>query len=71
MVPGPWEGDLMLGRVGRSQVATIGERTTRFTLLVSLPTDRMAQTVRDAIASKIAESPNISVAYSHGTRTGR
>ena len=56
-VPGHWEGDLILGRGGRSQVATIVERTTRFTLLVALPTDRKAHTVRDAIASKIVELP--------------
>ena len=56
-VPGHWEGDLMLGRGGRSQVATIVERNTRFTLLVPLPTDRKAHTVRDAIASKVVELP--------------
>jgi transposase, IS30 family len=56
-VPGHWEGDLILGRGGKSQIATIVERTTRFTLLVPLPTDRKAHTVRDAIASKIIELP--------------
>jgi transposase, IS30 family len=56
-VPGHWEGDLILGRGGKSQIATIVERTTRFTLLVPLPTDRKAHTVRDAIASKIVELP--------------
>jgi IS30 family transposase len=35
----------------------IVERTTRFTLLVALPTDRKAHTVRGAIASKIVELP--------------
>jgi IS30 family transposase len=38
-------------------VVTIVERTTRFTLLVALPTDRKAHTVRDAIASRIVGLP--------------
>jgi len=33
------------------------ERTTRLTLLVALPVDRKAHTVRDAIASEIVEIP--------------
>ena len=33
------------------------ERTTRFALLVPLPIDRKANTVRDTIASKIVELP--------------
>jgi transposase, IS30 family len=56
-VPGHWEGDLILGRAGKSQIATIVERTTRFTLLVRLPEDRKAATVRDAVAAKIVELP--------------
>ncbi len=36
---------------------SLEERTTRFTLLMPLPTDRKAHTVRDAIASKIVELP--------------
>jgi transposase, IS30 family len=56
-VPGHWEGDLILGRAGKSQIATIVERTTRFTLLVRLPENRKAITVRDAVAAKIVELP--------------
>lgn len=56
-VPGHWEGDLVLGRSGRSQVATLVERTTRFVVLVHLPGDRKAETVRDAMARKIATLP--------------
>jgi transposase, IS30 family len=56
-VPGHWEGDLILGRGGKSQIGTIVERKTRFTLLVRLPENRKAVTVRDAIAAKIVELP--------------
>jgi IS30 family transposase len=54
-LPGHWTGDLILGRGGKSQVATIVEPTIRFTLLVPLPTNRKTNTVRDAITSKVVE----------------
>jgi transposase, IS30 family len=56
-VPGHWEGDLILGRSSRSQVGTLVERTSRFTLLLRLPGDRRAETVRDALAAKITHLP--------------
>lgn len=57
-VPGHWEGDLIIGtRDGNSQIGTLVERTSRFVMLIHLPGDRRAQTVRDAIARKIQHLP--------------
>jgi IS30 family transposase len=56
-VPGHWEGDLIVGKNGKSQVGTLVERTTRFVMLLHLPQDRTAEAVRDAMARKIAELP--------------
>lgn len=56
-VPGHWEGDLIIGANGRSAVGTLVERTSRVTLLLHLPNDHCALTVRDAITAKMAELP--------------
>jgi IS30 family transposase len=54
-VPGHWEGDLLCG--GRkSQIATLVERHSRFTILVKV-TDKDAETVVDAIAKQVNKLP--------------
>jgi IS30 family transposase len=56
-VPGHWEGDLIIGKLNRSQIGTLVERTTRFVLLLHLPNGGNAEAVRDAMAAKITELP--------------
>jgi IS30 family transposase len=58
-VPGHWEGDLILGRSGRSQIGTLVERTTRFVLLLHLPEQRTAEAVGDAMAAAIRTLPEV------------
>jgi transposase, IS30 family len=56
-VPGHWEGDLILGKNGRSAIGTMVERTTRFVMLLHLPGDHTAETVRAALTAKVTELP--------------
>jgi transposase, IS30 family len=55
-VVGHWEGDLIIGKQGRSQTATLVERTTGFTMLIAL-TDRTALTVAAALQRQILTLP--------------
>jgi IS30 family transposase len=56
-VPGHWEGDLIIGRANKSQIATLVERSTRFAMLVALPDGRDAATVAAALQHKIIDLP--------------
>jgi transposase, IS30 family len=56
-VPGHWEGDLIIGKDQKSQIGTLVERATRFVLLLHLPRNREAETIRDALSETIATLP--------------
>ncbi len=56
-VPGFWEVDLIIGKGGRSRIATLVERSTRYTMLVRIPYDRTADRVAIVLAQKMATLP--------------
>jgi IS30 family transposase len=57
-VPGHWEGDLVFGK-NMSPVATLVERSTRFVMLVALPSgNHQADIVADALAAAITTLPS-------------
>jgi len=55
-VPGHWEGDLLLAS-RPTAIATLVERSTRFTQLIALPDGIRAEPVRLALAASIATLP--------------
>jgi IS30 family transposase len=57
-VPGHWEGDLIIGRHGQSQVATLVERQSRYVMLVDLYEGRTAPKVREALTAHISTLPD-------------
>ncbi|WP_423181917.1 IS30 family transposase [Arthrobacter sp. NyZ413] len=57
-VPGHWEGDLIVGKDGRSAVGTLVERSTRYTILLHLPGRHTAQEVADAMIAQMRRLPD-------------
>ncbi len=56
-VPGHWEGDLIIGKNNGSAIGTLVERSTRYVMLLHLPADHTAASVRDALAETVRTLP--------------
>jgi len=56
-VPGHWEGDLLMGKNGKSAIGTLVERSSRLVMLFSLAQGRSAEQVRIALTEVIKTLP--------------
>jgi len=57
VVPGHWEGDLIIGKEGLSAIGTLVERTTGYVMLLHLPERHGAVEVRDQMIDAIWKMP--------------
>ena len=58
-VPGHWEGDLIIGKGGKSQVATLVERSSRLVMLLRVPHDRTADRVALILSQAMRRLPEV------------
>jgi transposase, IS30 family len=56
-VPGHWEGDLLAGAGGKSHIATLVERSTRYVMLAKIPNAK-AETVAGALSALVTRLPS-------------
>ncbi len=68
IIPGHWEGDLIVGKNNRSALGTLVERTTRTTILIPVKS-REAEVVAKAFAKeakKLPQQMKLSMTYDQG-----
>lgn len=68
IVPGHWEGDLIIGKNNRSALGTLVERTTRTTILIPVK-NREAEIVAKAFAKEVRKLPQqmkLTMTYDQG-----
>ena len=73
-IPGNLEGDLIIGKGGKSQIATLVDRKSRFTILVKIPYDRTADRVAGLLAEKMTALPEFmgkSITWDQGKEMAR
>jgi transposase, IS30 family len=73
-VPGHWEGDLIIGAGGKSAVATLVERTSRFLVMLALPQGKSADGLADALIETYTGLPDLlrgSLTWDQGTEMAR
>ncbi|MFE3515686.1 IS30 family transposase [Streptomyces sp. NPDC059166] len=73
-VPGHWEGDLIIGKDGKSAIGTLVERSTRYVLLLHLPGDHGAEAVLGALTATVQTLPEHlkrSLTWDQGSEMGR
>ena len=56
-VPGHWEGDLIIGKNGKSAIGTLVERASRYLMLLHLPNGHSAEEVEKAMTSATKKLP--------------
>ncbi|MCA5894910.1 IS30 family transposase [Isoptericola sp. NEAU-Y5] len=73
-MPGHWEGDLIIGKGGKSAAATLVERTTRFVTIKALPQVKNSDGLADVLIEEFNELPALvrkSLTWDQGTEMAR
>ncbi|RKN39261.1 IS30 family transposase [Streptomyces hoynatensis] len=73
-VPGHWEGDLIVGKNGKSAAATLVDRATRFCIILALPEGKNASGLSTVLAEQIhgiTELVRKSMTWDQGAEMGR